>query len=494
MNKLVNRELNELDDDLKILSKMSTMVREDTLKKAEKLNHSLSVIEETKTLSPNRKERFKNRLEELSYDSINYLKDVSNKSLGIAAKWELEANFWQNFKYILAPDQVEKTYDNLQDLTNKLNAYKNEFEALVDSLSDLDDEEFMQELKNYRRSHGSGSADSNTDKESSATIGRRLPDGPPRTNTSAMNNSVGKNHGLTVSKTADVKTGWDIGVKIQGRIDKKFLTGKPITPDAGLGFGGADEIVNSYGKMGERANAKGRMFDLSKKELVNHSEAEIMSLTYFSSNRFRAFNSVIINGAESASAEYITQSEVIEASSMLDSALSKGSGEMKKLWRGISPNNEGVQKAGSIDKYVSKMFNPGELYHEEGYTSTSVEPGVALMHYSGPNNYESLNYSSEDPATGIMLEIVTPEGVNILSEAEALDEYEVLLPRDQHYQCLSKQRKGSIWVVQLIAVDPNTMEVRNQINQTSPTPIAERISGISKGTIADVKKYCPWIK
>ena len=106
-----------------------------------------------------------------------------------------------------------------------------------------------------------------------------------------------------------------------------------------------------------------------------------------------------------------------EVTKYMDSAMEKSVSKQRKVYRGMSPSNVAFNDM-SVQDFVDKNLKLGSEIVFDGYQSTSLSASTAL----------SYNANS-----GIFFEILTSEGVNVVSLSEYEEECEVLLPRGSRY-------------------------------------------------------------
>lgn len=153
-----------------------------------------------------------------------------------------------------------------------------------------------------------------------------------------------------------------------------------------------------------------------------------------------------------------TPSALRELTGLLDSALEKGPGLSRIVYRGV-PADTG--NAGEVEV--------GETLTFDSYQSTSMNAKQAAIFAN--NNDKS--------AGGTVYEILTPEGVNVMSETWEKSEQEVTLPRGCRYVVVGKHSGDLVYedryvdtVVQLVAVDEKGAAL-NSLNRHKTKPLSE---------------------
>lgn len=167
--------------------------------------------------------------------------------------------------------------------------------------------------------------------------------------------------------------------------------------------------------------------------------------------------------------ELLTKRNYAELINNLDSAIAKGPGEQRVLYRGVSAasgfimNYYGSVDDYGVDDYVEKNFTLGSEIQFNGYQSSSSNPLIAKR------------FANE--GFGVVCEILTPAGINMSSMSDFDEESEVLLPRQSRYMVVGThkiKRNGKspseTNIVQLVAINDKG-EVLTAANMRTPSPL-----------------------
>jgi len=462
-------DIAELTKDIQELSKKLEQLDE-FRSAATKLDGFKNKLLEMLKILPRRKAKHQQQYFE-KVDEVKEKVDTVAKGVKVIAdNWEKDFDYVKKDGYDNVPGQIN-------GLMEKAFFLEGELQDLLSLLYNILDDNPM-EYSGISKLKSSGDG-KNLSSGKSTTITPSLP-------------TIGTFSGAQVFAVPVVtERPWELGVRISGLLDPSGL-GEVKAGVEGWGFGGATEFK-------DKIDAQHSMLDTdlntlmkiaSEEELKGHTAGEKGAIQYFSSINYYPLNSVINKGSASDEAENITQAEVMEVITQLDSAMSKSPKRTKKVWRGVKGWMSAIVSAGGLDAYVDKVFQVGGVYHEESYVSTSGDPTVA-MKFAALN--EDRLYENNSKAQGLILEIVTPEGLNIVSESNLTGESEVMLPRDQDYFVVSKERVGAAWLVQLIAMNRDTREILDGSNSRTPSDISERFSDLRPGSRDEIRRACPWI-
>jgi hypothetical protein len=217
-----------------------------------------------------------------------------------------------------------------------------------------------------------------------------------------------------------------------------------------------------------------RVIELSKQEVTKLSLPEQVAARFFTTNEYEWFNGAL-HGDETCLVEIVegnartefvndysdvhyimsfniplemrTKETVRNTCKVLDSALEKGPKINRIVYRCVDAESKFIRQAGGLEKWMSENIALGKELKFDGYQSSSVDLEVAKT-YVGSDG-------------GLVFEIMTPEGVNISSISDFLDEKEVLLPRQSRYVVvgvhndlrMESSGSGPISVVQLVAIN-----------------------------------------
>jgi hypothetical protein len=160
-----------------------------------------------------------------------------------------------------------------------------------------------------------------------------------------------------------------------------------------------------------------------------------------------------------------TRDAVKQITENLDLAMSNAPKKQRVVYRGIGEESKMLLDAGGVDNWLADHGQLGQTISFSSYTSTSSCISVAR------------NMSGND-SSGMLFEILTPEGVNVTSVSEYRSEREVLLPRNQTYVVVGHKEivndedypEYNQKVVQLVAINSKG-EVLDGTNADEPPSI-----------------------
>jgi hypothetical protein len=236
--------------------------------------------------------------------------------------------------------------------------------------------------------------------------------------------------------------------------------------------------------------------DLSAVELDALNVSELLAARFFTSTNYDWFNSILYgkntklpkpdksykkfaeegygifdeDNQENAYAsnfsippEYRTEETVQKICSVLDDALSRGPKRQRILYRGKPGFSSIFNKAGGVSNWVDQNMPLGKEVVFDGYQSASQSFDVACE-YSG--------------SSGLIYEILTPEGVNVTNVSKYENEREVVLPRQARYVVVGVHKnvkcpgdyEGMTTIVQLVAINEKgeILDGTNSFTQTNP--------------------------
>lgn len=179
----------------------------------------------------------------------------------------------------------------------------------------------------------------------------------------------------------------------------------------------------------------------SRGDISRLSEEERRAIDFYTGSDYRRFQRVLFRRVEPTSSEREVYQEVMKN---LDAAIDKATREDKIVYRGMTgtatilePDFEAMEEDfdafmdadwdhddfdedpfedgydTKLNEYVEEKLRVGKTVEFEGYQSTTLSPFVASDYATG----------------GILFEIKTPEGLNVMSESNFQNEEEVILPR-----------------------------------------------------------------
>jgi hypothetical protein len=164
----------------------------------------------------------------------------------------------------------------------------------------------------------------------------------------------------------------------------------------------------------------------------------------------------------------------------LDSALASHSSKERIVYRGKSSRSYRIQKEG-VSAYVDKNYSLGQEVVFDGYQSTSSSPMSAL---------DFADYSD-----GIIFEMKTVSGLNIISNSDMQEEQEILLPRQTRWKVVGVEKNiryraqfdsDNMTVVQMVEIDETGKELKER---QLPQPLTH--SQIQKTISTEVVD--PWV-
>lgn len=169
-----------------------------------------------------------------------------------------------------------------------------------------------------------------------------------------------------------------------------------------------------------------------------------------------------------------------EFTDLADSAMTKTPKQQRILYRGMARHHSELYASTMSDttekivKYVDENYSLGQEVMFDGFQSTSYSPTIAAD-YAGKG--------------GILFEIKTASGANVISISEYGDEREVILPRHSRYMVVGVHKKATYvaddidkdqayhrqdntTIIQLVEITDDGY-VRDETNFTSPPPLTE---------------------
>lgn len=155
---------------------------------------------------------------------------------------------------------------------------------------------------------------------------------------------------------------------------------------------------------------------------------------------------------------------VLQVTKNIDSAMKKTPKKQRVVYRGIVNESHIIQSSGDVDKWIKEHGQLGQTLTFGSYTSTTASVDRAR------------SISGKD-SSGMIFEILTPEGINVTSISEYKDEKEILLPRNQTYVVVGHKTIIDEYgpefiqkVVQLVAINSKG-EVLDGTNSDEPPSI-----------------------
>lgn len=134
------------------------------------------------------------------------------------------------------------------------------------------------------------------------------------------------------------------------------------------------------------------------------------------------------------------------------------------VYRGIVNESHIIQSSRDVDSWIKEHGQLGQTLTFNSYTSTTASVDRAR------------SISGKD-SSGMIFEILTPEGINVTSVSEYKDEKEILLPRNQTYVVVGHKTIVDEYgpefnqkVVQLVAINSKG-EVLDGTNADEPPSI-----------------------
>lgn len=224
-----------------------------------------------------------------------------------------------------------------------------------------------------------------------------------------------------------------------------------------LGFSGHDIF---YKDIHPDFNYK-KILEVSGKEVKPLDKEEKNSLTFFTSNDYAWFNSVLYkNMAPNDKSLYSnkTSEGIKRIVSHMDAALAKAPKKQRTVYRGVNGGSQ-LFAGTTVHDWVDKNMVVGKDVIFDGYQSSSP-------------NLQSANSYKGSYGGGLLYEIITPEGINVSEISMYPGEQEVILPRDARYAVVGVQKKDNdVAIVQLIAVNSKG-EILDGTNADPPKDIS----------------------
>ena len=209
---------------------------------------------------------------------------------------------------------------------------------------------------------------------------------------------------------------------------------------------------------------------LSQKEMETMDDDDKAALRYFTTENYKWMNKALFNKEVSSNMnktdydkQYSSFSAFLESTDYnyknqnvdslkkitkaLDKALEKGPKKQRVLYRGVNKYAPMFEDK-TPEKWVEENYAVGKEVVFDGYQSASANPAPAL------------GFSSH---SGIIYEILTPEGANVSSESDFENELEITIPRGQRYTVSSIQKRSisngsymtynDVTIIRLIAIN-----------------------------------------
>jgi hypothetical protein len=240
--------------------------------------------------------------------------------------------------------------------------------------------------------------------------------------------------------------------------------------------------------------------ELSESELQDHSIAEKKALKTFTSNDYKWINSALygkgslqketpaeeedykpyygddlktIDHSYTAE-EKQTPSRFKELVNTLDRALDKGPKQQRILYRGMYAYHPAWGNPAGLEQYVNDNYAIGKEFKFDGYQSTTYNP---------------IQAGGSAGEQGVLFEISTPSGVNVISVSEYDTEEEAILSRDARYMIVGLHKnvtfvsqsgpksdypsyKEGVTIVQMVEITEDGY-VKDETNFTPPNPLKE---------------------
>lgn len=201
-------------------------------------------------------------------------------------------------------------------------------------------------------------------------------------------------------------------------------------------------------------------YDISDLEMDLHSSDDQLSIYDFTEYGFNDFNDLLFRrkgfttDSEKYKKDYDKYKLDIES---IDRILDNSPKVNKIVYRGLRANSSvllnvpGRNKNEKIANYANNVHKIGNVIEYAGYQSTSTDATMAK------------NFAS----SGILFQIMTPEGANIKCISKYSAESEVLTPRNSRYVIVGNQEfvqhGKNFFIVQMVAVNKNN-EILNSYN------------------------------
>lgn len=283
----------------------------------------------------------------------------------------------------------------------------------------------------------------------------------------------------------------------KGYLSKKQTSGlvnyTKLNEESYKDFGFQDISISRYSKINF-----GDLTDMSKAELEGHSLAEKKALRTFTSNDYGWINAALYGkgylqpeteqdekkyvpqyGDDLETADHVitepedrTPSRLKEIVSALDKALDKGPKQQRILYRGMSAYHAAWQNAEGLKQYIDENYAIGKEFKFDGYQSSTYNPAQAAGTAAGG---------------GVIFEISTPSGANVVSVSKYSTEEEAILPRDARYMIVGLHKDATytsqygedskypdkrfgVTVVQMVEITDEGY-VKDETNFAPPAPL-----------------------
>lgn len=244
------------------------------------------------------------------------------------------------------------------------------------------------------------------------------------------------------------KIGYEVNNKISGVLNYTAITDK--TPEE-FGF----HTKNFYQR---RTNWEldSKMLEISKEELADMTEDELSSLKFFTGDGYAWFNDVLYGSTNMKDLMAGLQEEVLRHTKYMDAAMAKAPKTQKIVYRGVSSQAK-IFKGETPSKWVKQHLTVGNEIIFDGYQSSTTSIPIG-SDYSGGES-------------GVIYEILTPEGVNATYISDYEQEQEIILPRESRYTVLGvEHNKSGGSTVKLVAINSKG-EILDGTNADTPSPI-----------------------
>jgi hypothetical protein len=314
--------------------------------------------------------------------------------------------------------------------------------------------------------------------------------------------------GLTVNK---VTGGFVEGKYVQPQIIDGVIDYTKLDENSYKAFGfnevkttaGESHKLKSTEDKSERNEETGYMMhtleELSQAELKDMSPEQRAALRMFTSNEYEWINASLyakkdfrlsesdpehqpyfVGAKLEPNAHYGSTSHtpemLREVVTHMDAALENAPRVQRLVYRGMSPGNAAFKQTSTpapydktnVEHWMDENIVLGKEMVFDGYQSSSMDGHVA-MDYSGSG--------------GVVYEILTSEGANVVSVSEYDHENEVILPRNSRYMVVGVHRgvdigwtKGSN-LVQLVAITETGAVSSPDVRPVSPPELETRQLG-----------------
>lgn len=238
------------------------------------------------------------------------------------------------------------------------------------------------------------------------------------------------------------KVGYTTGQTVTGVIDHTQITPKTYLE---LGFD-----KRQFNKRPQSDAADKMSYDVSAEEMSVMTKEEKKAIRFFTGKDYKWFNKALYERKNILIEQFETQVKG------LDSAMEKAPKVQKVVYRGVRRNSELFGNS-SIREWTNENMKPGTEVVFDGYQSSTTSTHVAEHYQQG--------------SSGLVYEIMTPEGLNVTSESVYTQEIEVILPRSSRYMVVGMQQSPAGGAtVQLVAINSKG-EVLDGTNADIPPSI-----------------------